>query len=135
MKTFVKHACIIFCVIFTVLVLIHFLRGEALTGQVVASFIIISLFSSAMSFLLKDNEKISGRRVILQQIIYLTAIMAAIIGISYYGGWKLSVGIAAINFIIVMSIYILIKFLLYKEDKKEAESINAALKNRTIGAK
>lgn len=130
MRSFIKNRCIMFCIIFSVLVLIHFFRGGELSNDVVYSFIFVSFFSSVMSFVLKDNEKFRARRVMIYQLIYLCIIMVTIVGISCLLGWKQSFSTVGINFIIVMGIYLLIKYLQFTEDKKEAEGINTALKER-----
>lgn len=130
MKSFIKQACIIFSVVFTALILIQFFRGMVLDNKVVSSFIVVSLFSGVMSFLAMDNEKLSDRWVVILQIIYIAAIMTATIVLSYYGGWEISIGSMTVNFIIVMGIFTLLKFFLFKEDEKEAEEMNTALENR-----
>lgn len=130
MKSYIKNSCVIFSIVFSVLTLIHFFRGKELAVDVVWPFIYISFFSAMMTFLLRDNEQISNRRVMINQLIYLGSIMIMVVGISYFFRWEVSVFSVSMNLIVVIGIYVLVKYLLFTEDNKDAQKMNEALKGR-----
>lgn len=131
MKSYIKKMCIVFCIIFSILVSLHYFRGEVVSNSIIKSFLIISAFSSIMTFLLRENEKNSNFQVVLRQVLYIGSVMASLIGITYFSGWEQNVFTIVINFIIVIGIYIFIKGFIFKKDKRDVEEINRALSDRS----
>lgn len=130
MKQYLKTFFEIFCILFTVLVLIQFFRGEELGPAVIRGFIAISLFSGAMTFLLREDETLSKQRILLNQVLYLGSILVVIGVITHLAGWKLSLEVMLVNFVGVLLLFVLIKFLIFSNDRKDADLLNEALKKR-----
>lgn len=127
MRSYRKNGYLIVCIIYTVLSWIHFVMNGDIPAKVTALFIGMALFSSILGIILIPNERHSNRRVILNQISYLLIIMVAIVVVSYLAGWQQSLLSIGINVVIVLSLFVLVKYLLYSNDKKEAAAINASL--------
>lgn len=127
MRAYRKNGFLIFCIVYTVLSLIHFMMNGDIPAKVTSLFLGMALFSSLLGIMLIPNERHSNRRVILNQISYLMIIMVAIILISYLAGWQQSLFSIGINAVIVLGLFAVVKYVLYNHDKKEAANINAQL--------
>lgn len=134
MRVFRKNIFLIFCIIYTVLTLIYFFTNGVIPSDIMWLFLLVAIFSSILTILLIQKDEYSSWRLLVNQVIYVLIIMVVIISISYFSGWSLSFWSIAINFFVVTGLFILIKYLLFSNDQKEANAINEQLKNRRINS-
>lgn len=88
------------------------------------------LFSSALTFLLYSKQTYSHKRILFQQILYIVLVMGMIITTIIIVSGEISPLSFILNFLVVMALFFVIKYLLYKKDQATAEEINDLLQQR-----
>ncbi|MFD1900734.1 DUF3021 family protein [Enterococcus termitis] len=118
--------------IFTTLVIINFfIQSEGLTHSL-GYMLLIAAISSSLHFLIMDNDKYSNRRILLNQVFYVFIICSQITLANHLLHWELGVRGLLLNFVIVILIYIFIRFIMYSNDRKEADEINQFIQKRRV---
>ncbi|OJG96930.1 hypothetical protein RV18_GL001768 [Enterococcus termitis] len=92
--------------------------------------LLIAAISSSLHFLIMDNDKYSNRRILLNQVFYVFIICSQITLANHLLHWELGVRGLLLNFVIVILIYIFIRFIMYSNDRKEADEINQFIQKR-----
>ncbi|MCA5012093.1 MULTISPECIES: DUF3021 family protein [unclassified Enterococcus] len=129
-KEYLKESFRLTSLIFTTLVIINlFLQTEALTHSL-AYMLLISAISGLLHFLIEDNEKYSSRRILFHQSLYLLIICLQIALANMLLHWQLGTVGLLLNFMIVFLIYFFIRFIMYSNDRKQADEINQFIQKR-----
>lgn len=129
-KEYIKEAFRLTSLIFTTLVIISFfLQADAL-ADTLGYMLLIAGISGSLHFLIADNEKYSNQRILFNQFLYLLIICLQITIANFWLHWELGWDGLLMNFVIVLVIYIFIQFVMYSNDRKEAEKINQYLQKR-----
>ncbi|WP_262378407.1 hypothetical protein [Bacillus pumilus] len=89
-----------------------------------------SFFSSALTFLLYPKQTYSHKRILFQQILYIVLVMCMIMTTIIIVSAEISLLSFIVNFLVVMALFFLMKYLLYKKDQATAEEINELLQQR-----
>ncbi|MFP3419882.1 hypothetical protein R0K19_10570 [Bacillus sp. SIMBA_161] len=130
MRRYMTNLLITFCMIFTALVLIYCFTFGTMTVYILQAIICSSFFSSALTFLLYPKQMYSHKRILFQQTLYIVLVMCmTMITIIIISG-EISLLSFIVNFLVVMALFFLIKFLLYKKDQATAAEINEMLQQR-----
>jgi Ca2+/Na+ antiporter len=97
---------------------------------ILQAIILNSFFSSALTFLLYPKQTYSHHRILFQQILYVVLVMCMIMTTIIIVSGEISLLSFIVNFLVVMALFFLIKYLLYKKDKATAAEINELLQQR-----
>ncbi|KMY19143.1 hypothetical protein ABDA29_06780 [Bacillus pumilus] len=130
MKRYITNLLITFCLIFTALVLIYCFTFGTMPIYILQAIMFSSFFSSALTFLLYPKQTYSHKRILFQQILYIVLVMCMIMTTIIIVSGEISLLSFIVNFLVVMALFFLIKYLLYKKDQATAEEINELLKQR-----
>lgn len=130
MKRYITNLLITFCMIFTALVLIYCFTFGTMPIYILQAIMFSSFFSSALTFLLYSKQTYSHKRILFQQILYIVLVMCMIITIIIIVSGEISPLSFIVNFLVVMALFFVIKYLLYKKDQATAEEINELLQQR-----
>ncbi|MGA3853935.1 hypothetical protein [Bacillus pumilus] len=130
MKRYIINLLITFCMIFTALVLIYCFTFGSLPIYILEAIISNSFFSSALTFLLYPKQTYSHQRILFQQILYIILVMGMIMTTIIVVSGEISLLSFIVNFLVVMALFFLIKYLLYKKDQATAAEINDLLQQR-----
>ncbi|WP_342473916.1 hypothetical protein [Bacillus sp. FSL W8-1141] len=130
MKRYITNLLITFCMIFTALVLIYCFTFGTMPIYILQAIMFSSFFSSALTFLLYPKQTYSHKRILFQQILYIVLVMCMIITIIIIVSGEISPLSFIVNFLVVMALFFVIKYLLYKKDQATAEEINELLQQR-----
>ncbi|QLI79264.1 hypothetical protein [Bacillus pumilus] len=130
MKRYITNLLITFCMIFTALVLIYCFTFGSMPIYILQAIMFSSFFSSALTFLLYPKQTYSHKRILFQQILYIVLVMCMIMTTIIIVSAKISLLSFIVNFLVVMALFFLMKYLLYKKDQATAEEINELLKQR-----
>ncbi|MBD3860660.1 hypothetical protein IEE86_13065 [Bacillus sp. 28A-2] len=130
MKRYITNLLITFCMIFTALVLIYCFTFGAMPIYILQAIMFSSFFSSALTFLLYPKQTYSHKRILFQQILYIVLVMCMIITTLIIVSGEISPLSFIVNFLVVMALFFVIKYLLYKKDQATAEEINDLLQQR-----
>jgi hypothetical protein len=127
---YLKESFRLTSLIFTSSVFISFfLQSEVLTHSL-GYMLLISAISGSLHFLINDNDKYSNRRLLLNQGIYLIIVCLQITVANHILHWELRLSGLLLNFMIVVLTYIFIRFIMYSNDRKEADEINQFINKR-----
>lgn len=130
---YLKEAFRLTSLIFTTLVMLNFvLQTDALTHSL-GYMLLIAAISGSLHFLIEDHEKYSSQRILLNHGIYLLIVCLQITLANRLLHWKLGFGGLLLNYVIVVLIYLFIRFIMYSNDLKEAEKINQFIQKRKQG--
>jgi len=88
-----------------------------------------SLVSALIGFILYSPNTLSENKMRLRWIIHFFALETLLITLGLIFGLITNVGETAILAVQIAAIYALVRFLSWKNDKKEAQKINEKLKN------
>ncbi|KRU15323.1 MULTISPECIES: hypothetical protein [Bacillus] len=130
MKRYITNLLITFCMIFTALVLIYCFTFGTMPIYILQAIMFSSFFSSALTFLLYPKQTYSHKRILFQQILYIVLVMCMIMTTIIIVSAEISLLSFIVNFLVVMALFFLMKYLLYKKDQATAEEINELLKQR-----
>ncbi|AOC57608.1 MULTISPECIES: hypothetical protein [Bacillus] len=130
MERYISNLFITFCIIFTALVLIYCFTFGSMPIYILQAIILNSFFSSALTFLLYPKQTYSHHRILFQQILYVVLVMCMIMTTIIIVSGEISLLSFIVNFLVVMALFFLIKYLLYKKDKATAAEINELLQQR-----
>ncbi|MCL6797083.1 hypothetical protein KDD79_10230 [Bacillus altitudinis] len=130
MKRYITNLLITFCMIFTALVLIYCFTFGTMPIYILQAIMFSSFFSSALTFLLYPKQTYSHKRILFQQILYIVLVMCMIITTIIIVSGEISPLSFIVNFLVVMALFFLMKYLLYKKDQATAEEINELLQQR-----
>ncbi|WAT81391.1 hypothetical protein [Bacillus safensis] len=130
MRRYIINLFITFCMIFTVLVLIYCFTFGSMPIYMLQAIMFNSFFSSALTFLLYPKHTYSHNRILFQQILYIILVMCMILTTIIIVSGEISVPTIIVNFLVVMALFFLIKYLLYKKDRATAAEINELLQQR-----
>ncbi|MBU8576275.1 hypothetical protein [Bacillus pumilus] len=130
MKRYITNLLITFCLIFTALVLIYCFTFGTMPIYILQAIMFSSFFSSALSFLLYPKQTYSHKRILFQQILYIVLVMCMIMTTIIIVSGEISLLSFIVNFLVVMALFFLIKYLLYKKDQATAAEINEMLHQR-----
>ncbi|MCS3485720.1 phosphatidylglycerophosphate synthase [Bacillus sp. JUb11] len=130
MKRYITNLLITFCMIFTALVLIYCFTFGTMPIYILQAIMFSSFFSSALTFLLYPKQTYSHKRILFQQILYIVLVMCMIITTIIIVSGEISPLSFIVNFLVVMALFFVIKYLLYKKDQATAEEINDLLQQR-----
>ncbi|MEH7805301.1 MULTISPECIES: hypothetical protein [Bacillus] len=130
MKRYITNLLITFCLIFTALVLIYCFTFGTMPIYILQAIMFSSFFSSALTFLLYPKQTYSHKRILFQQILYIVLVMCMIMTTIIIVSAEISLLSFIVNFLVVMALFFLMKYLLYKKDQATAEEINELLKQR-----
>ncbi|MCY7439926.1 hypothetical protein NST73_03240 [Bacillus sp. FSL W7-1034] len=130
MKRYITNLLITFCMIFTALVLIYCFTFGTMPIYILQAIMFSSFFSSALTFLLYSKQTYSHKRILFQQILYIVLVMGMIITTIIIVSGEISPLSFILNFLVVMALFFVIKYLLYKKDQATAEEINDLLQQR-----
>ncbi|MEB2359072.1 hypothetical protein [Bacillus pumilus] len=130
MKRYITNLLITFCMIFTALVLIYCFTFGSMPIYILQAIMFSSFFSSALTFLLYPKQTYSHKRILFQQILYIVLVMCMIMTTIIIVSAEISLLSFIVNFLVVMALFFLMKYLLYKKDQATAEEINELLKQR-----
>ncbi|MFL0450898.1 hypothetical protein [Bacillus altitudinis] len=130
MKRYITNLLITFCIIFTALVLIYCFTFGTMPIYILQAIMFSSFFSSALTFLLYPKQTYSHKRILFQQILYIVLVMCMIMTTIIIVSGEISPLSFIVNFLVVMALFFLMKYLLYKKDQATAEEINELLQQR-----
>ncbi|WP_342501837.1 hypothetical protein [Bacillus sp. FSL W7-1085] len=130
MKRYITNLLITFCMIFTALVLIYCFTFGTMPIYILQAIMFSSFFSSALTFLLYPKQTYSHKRILFQQILYIVLVMCMIMTTIIIVSGEISPLSFIVNFLVVMALFFLMKYLLYKKDQATAEEINDLLQQR-----
>ncbi|MCY7692373.1 hypothetical protein SAMN04487921_10949 [Bacillus altitudinis] len=130
MKRYITNLLITFCMIFTALVLIYCFTFGTMPIYILQAIMFSSFFSSALTFLLYPKQTYSHKRILFQQILYIVLVMCMIMTTIIIVSAEISLLSFIVNFLVVMALFFVIKYLLYKKDQATAEEINDLLQQR-----
>ncbi|KKK10303.1 MULTISPECIES: hypothetical protein [Bacillus] len=130
MKRYITNLLITFCMIFTALVLIYCFTFGTMPIYILQAIMFSSFFSSALTFLLYPKQTYSHKRILFQQILYIVLVMCMIMTTIIIVSGEISPLSFIVNFLVVMALFFVIKYLLYKKDQATAEEINDLLQQR-----
>ncbi|MDJ0288254.1 MULTISPECIES: hypothetical protein [Bacillus] len=130
MKRYITNLLITFCIIFTALVLIYCFTFGTMPIYILQAIMFSSFFSSALTFLLYPKQTYSHKRILFQQILYIVLVMCMIMTTIIIVSGEISPLSFIVNFLVVMALFFVIKYLLYKKDQATAEEINDLLQQR-----
>ncbi|MGM0965633.1 hypothetical protein [Bacillus pumilus] len=130
MKRYITNFLITFCMIFTALVLIYCFTFGTMPIYILQAIMFSSFFSSALTFLLYPKQTYSHKRILFQQILYIALVMCMIMTTIIIVSGKISLLSFIVNLLVVMALFFLMKYLLYKKDQATAEEINELLQQR-----
>ncbi|WHF27682.1 hypothetical protein QJS65_03260 [Bacillus altitudinis] len=130
MKRYITNLLITFCMIFTALVLIYCFTFGTMPIYILQAIMFSSFFSSALTFLLYPKQTYSHKRILVQQILYIVLVMCMIMTTIIIVSGEISPLSFIVNFLVVMALFFVIKYLLYKKDQATAEEINDLLQQR-----
>lgn len=129
-KKYLKEAFRLTSLVFTTLIAINLILQNEVAHDVLEVMLLISAVSGGLHFLLNDNGKYSNKRLIFNQLLYLLIIFVQIAVCNFLLDWELRVGGLIMNYVIVLVIYAFIRFVMYNNDKKEADEINQFIQKR-----
>ncbi|MBR0607464.1 hypothetical protein HF689_15105 [Bacillus safensis] len=130
MRRYIINLLITFCMIFTVLVLIYCFTFGSMPIYMLQAIMFSSFFSSALTFLLYPKQTYSHKQILFQQILYIILVMCMIMTTIIIVSGEISLPTIIVNFLVVMALFFLIKYLLYKKDRATAAEINELLQQR-----
>ncbi|WP_348936524.1 hypothetical protein [Bacillus sp. BS1807G30] len=130
MKRYITNLLITFCMVFTALVLIYCFTFGTMPIYILQAIIFNSFFSSALTFLLYPKQTYSHKQILFQQILYIVLVMCMIMTTIIIVNGEISPLSFIVNFLVVMALFFVIKYLLYKKDQATAEEINDLLQQR-----
>lgn len=130
MRRYINNLLITFCMIFTVLVLIYCFTFGSMPIYMLQAIMFSSFFSSALTFLLYPKHTYSHNRILFHQILYIILVMCMIMTTIIIVNGEISLPTIIVNFLVVMALFFLIKYLLYKKDRATAAEINELLQQR-----
>ncbi|WP_366597009.1 hypothetical protein AB0R87_03220 [Bacillus pumilus] len=130
MKRYITNLLITFCLIFTALVLIYCFTFGTMPIYILQAIMFSSFFSSALTFLLYPKQTYSHKRILFQQILYIVLVMCMIMTTIIIVSGEISLLSFIVNFLVVMALFFLIKYLLFKKDQATAAEINEMLHQR-----
>ncbi|MGD6977361.1 hypothetical protein [Bacillus altitudinis] len=130
MKRYITNLLITFCMIFTALVLIYCFTFGTMPIYILQAIMFSSFFSSVLTFLLYPKQTYSHKRILFQQILYIVLVMCMIMTTIIIVSAEISLLSFIVNFLVVMALFFLMKYLLYKKDQATAEEINELLQQR-----
>ncbi|MGN2664927.1 hypothetical protein [Bacillus altitudinis] len=130
MKRYITNLLITFCMIFTALVLIYCFTFGTMPIYILQAIMFSSFFSSALTFLLYPKQTYSHKRILFQQILYIVLVMCMIMTTIIIVSGEISPLSFIVNFLVVMALFFVIKYLFYKKDQATAEEINDLLQQR-----
>ncbi|MFE5473474.1 ATP synthase subunit B family protein [Bacillus safensis] len=130
MRRYINNLLITFCMIFTVLVLIYCFTFGSMPIYMLQAIMFSSFFSSALTFLLYPKHTYSHNRILFHQILYIILVMCMIMTTIIIVNGEISLPTIIVNFLVVMALFFLIKYLLYKKDRATAAKINELLQQR-----
>lgn len=130
MKRYITNLLITFCMIFTALVLIYCFTFGTMPIYILQAIMFSSFFSSALTFLLYPKQTYSHKRILFQQILYIVLVMCMIMTTIIIVSGEISPLSFIVNSLVVMALFFLMKYLLYKKDQATAEEINELLQQR-----
>ncbi|MFY0331352.1 hypothetical protein [Bacillus sp. YIM B13410] len=130
MKRYITNLLITFCIIFTALVLIYCFTFGTMPIYILQAIMFNSFFSSALTFLLYPKQTYSHKRILFQQILYIVLVMCMIMTTIMIVSGEISTLSFIVNFLVVMALFFVIKYILYKKDQATAEEINDLLQQR-----
>ncbi|MGE6425925.1 hypothetical protein HP440_14980 [Bacillus altitudinis] len=130
MKRYITNLLITFCMIFTALVLIYCFTFGTMPIYILQAIMFSSFFSSALTFLLYPKQTYSHKRILFQQILYIVLVMCMIMTTIMIVSGEISTLSFIVNFLVVMALFFVIKYILYKKDQATAEEINDLLQQR-----
>lgn len=129
-KKYLKEAFRLTSLVFTTLIAINLVLQNDVAHDVLEVMLLISAVSGGLHFLLNDNGKYSNRRLIFNQLLYLFIIFFQIAVCNVLLQWELDIWGLLMNYVVVLIIYAFIRFVMYNNDKKEADEINQFIQKR-----
>ncbi|MEI5993611.1 DUF3021 domain-containing protein [Candidatus Enterococcus mansonii] len=130
---YLKQAFRLTSMVFTIQVVMNLLLNKAILFNIIEFSLFVSIVSGLLLFLVEDRETYSNQRMIVNQFIYIGIIFMMIIIGDFFFSWELGVKGLVSNFIIVLLIFFFIKFIMFSNDKKEADEMNQYIQKKKKG--
>lgn len=132
-KKYFKNSIQVFAMITSLVILVNLFLGNQLTNGILWSIIGVALLSALLTFILYDFPPFNRLSPMVAEIVYLLLVLVSLNFFYFLIGSKITIALVLGNAILVGIIYLIIRWVSYSEDKKEAEKINQALKNMREG--
>lgn len=127
-SNYLKESFRLTSLIFTLLIMINWLVNPEMLVNNTHVLFIFSVISSLFSFLLEEHEHYSNRRLIVNQVCYIGIICLLIILGNWLLSWQMTIARLTLNLVMVIVIFLFIKFVMYSNDQKNADEINDFIK-------
>ncbi|MGO2266333.1 DUF3021 family protein [Vagococcus salmoninarum] len=127
-SNYLKESFRLTSLIFTLLIMINWLFNPEMLVNNTHVLFIFSVISSLFSFLLEEHEHYSNRRLIVNQVCYIGIICLLIILGNWLLSWQMTIARLTLNLVMVIVIFLFIKFVMYSNDQKNADEINDFIK-------
>lgn len=127
-SNYLKESFRLTSLIFTLLIMINWLVNPEMLVNNTHVLFIFSVISSLFSFLLEEHEHYSNRRLIVNQVSYIGIICLLIILGNWLLSWQMTIARLTLNLVMVIVIFLFIKFVMYSNDQKNADEINDFIK-------
>lgn len=127
-SNYLKESFRLTSLIFTLLIMINWLFNPEMLVNNTHVLFIFSVISSPFSFLLEEHEHYSNRRLIVNQVSYIGIICLLIILGNWLLSWQMTIARLTLNLVMVIVIFLFIKFVMYSNDQKNADEINDFIK-------
>lgn len=127
-SNYLKESFRLTSLIFTLLIMINWLFNPEMLVNNTHVLFIFSVISSLFSFLLEEHEHYSNRRLIVNQVCYIGIICLLIILGNWLLSWQMTIARLTLNLVMVILIFLFIKFVMYSNDQKNADEINDFIK-------
>lgn len=127
-SNYLKESFRLTSLIFTLLIMINWLVNPEMLVNNTHVLFIFSVISSLFSFLLEEHEHYSNRRLIVNQVSYIGIICLLIILGNWLLSWQMTIARLTLNLVMVILIFLFIKFVMYSNDQKNADEINDFIK-------
>lgn len=126
----VKKLILVTCIIFSALILIYFTMYESLDVRTTWTFLAVSVLDALLSLLLLSSESRSFLRLLVRQTLYFGLVMISALAAIVWLGYEISKRAVLLNGAAVVLIFVIVKSLLYRQDKQDAADINEYLAGR-----
>lgn len=126
----IKNLILVVCIIFSTLTLIYFTMYDSLDVTTARTFLAVAALDGLLALLLLGNEERSPAWLLVRQVIYFGLVLTSALLALVWLGYELSLKAVLLNGLAVVFISVVIKFLLYRQDKQDAAEINKYLVER-----
>lgn len=131
-KDWIKNAILTFCIVTTGIIILTFFSSMVYSpssdlkpvflGQV----LLLSLMIALLGLMLYSSRSMSNKEIFVRRVIHLAAIISVVIVSANCFGWNSDnhKGTLLLTVCAVLALYMVVRFIIYQKDKKEADSLN-----------